>query len=181
MEKEASERIQSYEDDRVFIQWREALRHYDETGAPAHLFVYNDEAQWDACLELLRCREVESYQIVEFSYDNHAGYYSRRHGYVWEFEGAQPVNEVIQSIADVDAQLLTFPNDFKIVLKVLRDTETAVEFIYESNTTPVVCERCRVSTDPLIVEDLELNPEFSCRHADDELSISMSANVTRRT
>jgi len=160
-------------------RWIEAIDRHALTGKPVHFYISNDKA-FTEFTKLIGHDSVKSEQIVAYYYSALAFERYEADGKSMNFKGDMSVLRIQEMIGDTGS-MLEHPNDYRVNLAIALDAETMVLYGHQMSSEPNVCSNCQHSTDPDIIEGLELNEgRHGCGHAEDSYDSQNSAVMMKR-
>jgi len=161
-------------------RWIQAIDAHALTGEPAHFYIQNDKA-FVEFMKLVGHYSVKSEQIIAYYYSANAFERYEENGTKMRFKGEMSVLRIQEMIGDTGS-MLEHPNDYRVNLAIALDAETMVLYGNQMSSEPNVCSNCQHSTDPDIIEGLELNEgRHGCGHVEDSYYSSNSAVMMKRT
>jgi len=161
-------------------RWIQAIDGHALTGAPAHFYIQDDKA-FVEFTKLIGHDSVKSEQVIAYYYSALAFERYESDGKKMRFNGEMPVMRIQEMVGDTGS-MLEHPNDYRVNLAVALDAETMILYGHQMSSEPNICANCQHSTDPRIIEELELNEgRHGCGHVDDTYYSQNSAVMMRRT
>lgn len=173
-----AERVGGAARNQDIARWASSIDTFFISGEEQHFYIPN-EAKQQEFIDLIGHTEVTSGQIIYWNYEATAYESMQKSGDSYQFRGVRTISSIQERLGDVGMNL-EFPNDFKVQLVVSLDNEAAIIYSFESSSSPVVCEACRTSTNSEVREEIDLNPDYSCRHCVDDYSFRYGAALVFR-